>query len=588
MNPRATLTYSLVAGAPSGATIDPITGTFTWSVPTSQAPGDYPVTISVIDNDTPPNGDTASFTIVVQQATSLTAITGKGTFAVGGKLTATLASGSQPLAGKTISFTLDDGGTSTPVGTAVTNAQGIATVVSVSLAGFDPGAFSGAVVTSFAGDSTDAPSSGSGELTVNTLTTYMVDSLADQGAGSGLVGDLRYAISQANANPGSDIAFAVTGTIQLLTPLPNLTADVTINGPGATLLIVSGATTSVLTFDSGVTANLSGLTLSGGSAEGGIISGTGTAASENGGAIVNQGALTVTDCIISGNRAGAFGGGIYNSGTLTVTDSTITGNQAAQGGGIYNGALGTATVTDSIISGNGSKSHTPSGGGLETYGAMTMSNCTISGNTAYKGGGIAVVGGHLTLTNSTISGNDGTGSGGGIWSYSALTMSGCSVESNYAYFRGGGLYNSGLDGPTTLTDCTVINNTAGLKVPNARAGGGGIANVGSTLTLIDSVITGNAALNGGGLDNYGTTANLDDCTLSNNTAKANGGGINDAGFYVDIDGVNKICLCSSLFIKFNDLPKFGPVRWRSLRLPGDAQLDQQHVVWQHSPNGRRP
>ena len=49
---------------------------------------------------------------------------------------------------------------------------------------------------------------------------YTVTSLADLGTGSGPYGDLRYAINQADANPGSTIDFDVTGTIQLARHFP--------------------------------------------------------------------------------------------------------------------------------------------------------------------------------------------------------------------------------------------------------------------------------------------------------------------------------------------------------------------------------
>jgi hypothetical protein len=57
-----TLSYSLDAGAPGGAHIDPNTGVFTW---TSTAPGRYPVTVRVTDNGSPPQSDAQTFTITV-------------------------------------------------------------------------------------------------------------------------------------------------------------------------------------------------------------------------------------------------------------------------------------------------------------------------------------------------------------------------------------------------------------------------------------------------------------------------------------------------------------------------------------------
>jgi predicted outer membrane repeat protein len=69
--------------------------------------------------------------------------------------------------------------------------------------------------------------------------------------------------------------------------------------------------------------------------------------------------------------------------TLTLTDSTISGNSAfAGGGGIY--ALGTATLTNSTISGNMSRTI---GGGIRAF-LATLTNCTVTENSAHMGGGI--------------------------------------------------------------------------------------------------------------------------------------------------------------------------------------------------------
>ena len=66
--------------------------------------------------------------------------------------------------------------------------------------------------------------------------------------------------------------FGVSGTITLSQPLPDLNADVSINGPGASALTVERNYASgtpafrIFTVDSGVTASISGLTLSFGNA----------------------------------------------------------------------------------------------------------------------------------------------------------------------------------------------------------------------------------------------------------------------------------------------------------------------------------
>src|SRR6266536_2575409 len=77
------------------------------------------------------------------------------------------------------------------------------------------------------------------------------------------------------------------------------------------------------------------------------------------------------------------GGAIYKLGTLTVSQSTLSGNSALSwGGGIYN--LGTLTVSHSTLSGNSA----PVGGGIYNFiNTLTLSHSTLSGNSARFGGG---------------------------------------------------------------------------------------------------------------------------------------------------------------------------------------------------------
>ncbi len=126
----------------------------------------------------------------------------------------------------------------------------------------------------------------------------------------------------------------------------------------------------------------------------------------HGGGIRNQGTLTVNRSIISGNLANeAWGGGIYNLGMLTVNQSTLSGNSSrGEGGGIYN--IGTLMVNQSTFYGNSARFN---GGGIlhDGFGkVMTVSQSTISGNSAF-GGGINIGFGTVNLTNSIVAGNSG-------------------------------------------------------------------------------------------------------------------------------------------------------------------------------------
>ena len=257
--------------------------------------------------------------------------------------------------------------------------------------------------------------------------------------------------------------------------------------------------------------------------------------------------VTLNNLYIS-NKAGR---GIYNHlwGTLTLTNSTITGNTADVGGGIYNQS-GTLTLTNSTISGN--KAHTDdiytvgSGGGIYNGGTLTITNSTISGNTADGGGGISNWG-TLTLTNSTISGN---------------TASGNTVNDH-----GGGIFS---DGTLTITNSTISGNTAD--------GGGGIFNQDGTLTVTNSTISGNTADDGGGIDNYKGTLTITDSTISGNTAtRWGGGGIVNAG---------TLTLTNNI-ITSNSAPYGGGIcnggTWSSNSI---ISGNTSSKVWYIDPNGR--
>jgi hypothetical protein len=112
-----------------------------------------------------------------------------------------------------------------------------------------------------------------------------VTTLNDSGPGS-----LRQAI--ADAVPGDTIDFAVTATITLTTGQLLITNNLTISGPGATNLTISGNNASRVLSFSGVTAAISGLTVAHGyvyGAGGGILNGSST--------------LTVSNCTLTGNAS---------------------------------------------------------------------------------------------------------------------------------------------------------------------------------------------------------------------------------------------------------------------------------------------
>ena len=69
--PADTLTFSLDAGAPTGAAIDPSSGVFMWTPTEAQGPGTFDVTVRVTDDGTPNLNDFETITITVNDAVLL-------------------------------------------------------------------------------------------------------------------------------------------------------------------------------------------------------------------------------------------------------------------------------------------------------------------------------------------------------------------------------------------------------------------------------------------------------------------------------------------------------------------------------------
>ena len=247
---------------------------------------------------------------------------------------------------------------------------------------------------------------------------------------------------------------------------------------------------------------------------------------QGGGIYLFAGNLTVSNDQIQGNLAqGGAGGSGGSGGNGTPWKGGSSGlNGNAAGGGVFNNNA-TATLTNSTISGNSAGNN---GGGLANYGGMvTLSGCAISGNSAGNSGGGVYLnnsGGTTALTNCTVSGNSAGNNGGGLANYGGMvTLSGCAISGNSAGNSGGGVYLNNSGGTTALTNCTVSGNSAGNN-------GGGLANYGGMVTLTNCTISGNAAGNiGGGMFISSATTTLTNCTVSGNAAGNNGGGLANYG-----------------------------------------------------------
>jgi predicted outer membrane repeat protein len=168
-------------------------------------------------------------------------------------------------------------------------------------------------------------------------STYTVTNTLDDGS----TGSLRWAVSQVNGDGSADTIdlTGVSGTITLTSALPAITNSVTFSGPGASALTISGGGSFSVFIADATAVSISGLT---------IANGTGYHTSGSiygGGLAVIAGTVAVNECVFMGNSA-TTGGAIFNQGALTVSNTSFSGNSASSAGG------GIASNTAMTISGS--------------------------------------------------------------------------------------------------------------------------------------------------------------------------------------------------------------------------------------------
>jgi fibronectin-binding autotransporter adhesin len=271
-------------------------------------------------------------------------------------------------------------------------------------------------------------------------TTIVVTSLADVNspaidlfAPAGIT--LREAIAFAGVDPGGDtIEFStlVRGSIELsLGSLPTITSSLKIDGPGADVLTIDAQGKSgILSIGSGANVSISGLTLANGDAF----------SAQKGGAVVNNGTLTLNECTLTGNTA-TNGGAIYNTGALTLTNSTLSANSAYE-----------------------------VGGAIDNPGSLSMTDCTISGNSAFAGGAAIYSGLYQSQPNNS------------------LTLNGCTIARN-----------SKPDGDAAAINCTrvTLNDTivaysgSGGDIRGTASGSNNLIDDASTVVGLSNGVNGN-------------------------------------------------------------------------------------------------
>lgn len=363
-------------------------------------------------------------------------------------------------------------------------------------------------------------------------TTEVVTNTNDSGAGS-----LRQALADVDA--GGTISFSGIGLpaeIVLATPLA-ISKNVTIEGPGANQLSISGGNLCRVFSINGVAVNLSGLSVKNGKAN------------EAGGIYVNGGALSATSCDITGNHSDASGGAVKGeSAALSFTGCRVSDNGTGffgRGGAVYLNE-GSLSMTDCEIDRNKITQDdffTNQGGAIYLVSTTGDGNlldavftrCKFSENLATYGGAIYADGvDSLAADSCLFKDNEGSNSGGAIYPrlVGQLTVNSCLFQGNLARNHGGAIYlnNSGM----TMQNSTLYGNWAYVGAGLMSYGYGPTS---PGVLLRNCTITGNTADNGygtfgfaGGIHNGGyCSLSLLNCTVALNEAVDQRSGIWNEG-----------------------------------------------------------
>ena len=270
-----------------------------------------------------------------------------------------------------------------------------------------------------------------------------------------------------------------------------------------------------------------------------------------GGAIYNDGSLTLSDVKLSDNAADSYGGAVFNNGELVVSDSVFDSNDIVNrgsasvdygGAAIYNWYDGVLTVSGSNFTNNikNYKNGDCLVGAVATIGDATISGSNFVNNAGRWGGAISTTGD--LLEGSAVS---------------TLTVSGSTFKEN------GGLYGAGIfvwGSDFTVSDCVFDKNTAsgkGNMTPNNNNGAAiEVTDTNKAIvgTITGSKFTNNKAQYGGAIDICEGNIKITDSEFVNNSADVEGGAI-------DINTVNgnpEVSISGSKFIN-NSAPRGGAI-----------------------------
>ncbi|MGB5811054.1 MAG: choice-of-anchor Q domain-containing protein [Polyangiales bacterium] len=305
-----------------------------------------------------------------------------------------------------------------------------------------------------------------------------ISSLANAGPGT-----LRELLAVAPAGSTICVESGVVGTIEISTEAINVSTSLTLVGPGAEQLRVSGGDAlPILVVEVSGDLTLRGVTLT----------------NALGTAIRNDGTLTLTDSVVKDSTAAGTGRGacVTSAGALSVSRVTFRGCSAFNAGAI-DIVGGSATFEAVTFSENSTTGNSGAAMVANASAVVAVTNSTFSGNfttgTNRVGGAVAAFGGpaegSLTLRHNTFFDNTATGEGGGLYMSSDTVVR---LESNI--FAG----NTATAGPGIFRSASAVTTSLGYNLLEDGADSG-------LADGVDNDIVGSSAMLGPLTDNGGST-----------------------------------------------------------------------------------
>ena len=284
------------------------------------------------------------------------------------------------------------------------------------------------------------------------------------------------------------------------------------------------------------------------------------------------------------NGNAIYGGGILCSNNVApiIRNCVITENNASDGGGVYTKAASplfhTCEFTENVSSNSGGGIH------ISYQGNAAITKCTIHGNKALNGGGIAVLGGILTVNKSFLTKNKAEENGGALfesqyfystyppyqqYSYgSSITINDSMIEANLAN-RGAGIHASSEWEPSVYiyddwsSGSITINRTGLLRNRCGIVGGAAIVYSYIHAEFENCLISENISEGGAnerslvvnsntlfqifeaspGIDIQDADTTVRNCTIINNQALTNAFGTGVHAFFMNEDNEARIINC---------------------------------------------